>query len=99
MISLEALRDEVPALCRRYGIAFVDVFGSLARDDAGDSSDIDLIIEFEDRDSPPICDRFFGFLSAIEERFGRRIDILTESSIQNPYLRRSIESDRVRIYG
>lgn len=99
MHSLDKIRDALPKLCRKLGIVRVDVFGSFARNEATEFSDLDLLIEFDEEFDAPLCNRFFDFLTEIEAIFGNRVDVLTDESIQNPVLRRAIERDRIRIYG
>jgi len=99
MITLEDIKHKLPPLCEVYGIAYVDAFGSMARRDQSDDSDIDLIIEFAEPRREQISLRFFGFLHAIEEAFDKNVDLLTERSIVNPYLKERINQERVRLYG
>ena len=86
-------------MCEKYQIAYVDVFGSTARSEQGVDSDIDLIIEFSEPRRKNISHRFFGFLHELEDKYNQRVDILTEHSLQNPYLKEVVNQDRIRIYG
>ena len=99
MVTLDKLRTDLPEICQRYRIAYVDAFGSLARNEQTDASDIDLIIEFTEPRQEAISHRFFGFLHAMEDRYQRRIDLLTENSLKNPYLRQEVNRERIRLYG
>ncbi|MEM0967422.1 MAG: nucleotidyltransferase domain-containing protein [Verrucomicrobiota bacterium] len=89
----------MPLLCERHRIAYVDAFGSIARSEQNEDSDIDLIIEFSKPRRDRISNRFFGFLHDVEDRFHQKVDILTEESLQNPFLKEKVNRDRVRIYG
>ena len=99
MITIDDLKKDIPEVCERFRIAYVDAFGSIARNEQNEESDIDLIIEFEEPRRESISKRYFGFIHALEDHYGRRIDVLTEKSLKNPYLIRSIDRDRIRIYG
>lgn len=99
MITIEKLKREIPPLCKKYRIAYVDAFGSVARSAQTQSSDIDLIIEFLEPRREKISTRFFGFLHEVEDRFQHKVDLLTEKSLQNPFLKEKINKDRIRIYG
>jgi predicted nucleotidyltransferase len=99
MITIEDLRRDMPDVCKRYRIAHVDAYGSVARNEQSETSDIDLVIEFEEPRRESISKRYFGFLHELEDRYGTRIDVLTERSLRNPYLINSINRDRVRVYG
>jgi predicted nucleotidyltransferase len=81
-------------LCRRNDIGRLRVFGSVARGDDSDSSDIDLIADFTRRKS--LLD-----LVRIEREFseclGRRVDLLTERGL-SPYLRDRILGEARVLY-
>lgn len=92
-------REEIVALCRRFGLLRLDVFGSAAVggfDPA--TSDVDLLAEFGGRDQPDLAERCFGFHEAVLALLGREVDLLTPRSIRNPYLRRGIERTREPLY-
>ena len=99
MLTIDQLKEELPEICARYRIVYVDVFGSMARNEQTPESDIDLIIELEEPRREAISDRFFGFLHSIEDRSHQKVDLLTESSLKNPYLIKKVNKDRVRLYG
>lgn len=88
---LEPLRE----LCRRYGVERLEVFGSAAKgrfDPA--TSDLDFIAHFRDQRDPNYGDRFCDFADAAEKLFNRRVDLLTEKMIRNPYFKAELEASR-----
>ena len=99
MKFLDTLKNDLPELCEEYNIAFVDLFGSIARDDANESSDIDMIIDFNEPKTNHLSKRYFGFLHSVEDRYGRKVDLLTPKSLTNPYLKNEVNKDRIRLYG
>ena len=94
-------RDAVAALCRRYGVTRLELFGSGARglDFNPAESDADFLVEFETRADMSSFDQFFGLAEALEETLGRRVDLVAPSSIRNPYLRAAINRSKELIYG
>jgi len=94
-------RDALAELCRRYGVARLEVFGSAARgvDFDPKKSDFDFLVQFEQRTDLSPLEQFFGFSEALEELLGRRVDLVEPSAIQNPYLRASINRSREVVYG
>jgi predicted nucleotidyltransferase len=83
--------------CAR-SIAF-DVFGSAAGDDFDEqSSDIDLLVEFEEMPFPDRGDAYLGLPVAAEALLGRRVDLVEVSAVRNPYLRQGIEASRQLLY-
>jgi len=99
VITIEELRKEISPLCEKHRIAYVDAFGSIARSEQTQESDIDLIIEFAEPRKDKTSTRFFGFLHDLEDRFHHRVDLLTEKSLRNPFLKETVNRDRIRIYG
>ena len=91
-------RPQIVELCRRYGVRRLDVFGSAARDDFNrDESDIDFLFEF-DEDPDALADRFFGLLEGLEELLGRKIDLVSNNDVRNPYFLQVVNRDRVTLY-
>jgi predicted nucleotidyltransferase len=95
---LEHLGD-IERLCQAYGVARLEVFGSAAdgRFDPA-RSDVDLIVELAPDTTRGLAERFFGLSDALESVLGRKVDLLTDASIRNPYLRRSVDASRREIY-
>jgi predicted nucleotidyltransferase len=86
----------LPALCRRFGVRRLALFGSAAtgRFDPA-RSDLDLLVAFEE--PPPLgyAAAYFGLHAALEELFGRPVDLVTERpALENPYFRRQVEAER-----
>jgi predicted nucleotidyltransferase len=100
MISLVAEKlDELKALCIKHRVRKLALFGSAANSDFNPkTSDLDFLASFEEL--PPIeyKDHFFGLLYDLEDLFHRRIDLVTEDAIRNPYRRQSILSTNELIY-
>ena len=86
--------DKIITILQRYGVKKISVFGSYARGEANPQSDIDIIVEFSDRKS--LLD-LVGIEQELSETLGRKVDLLTEKSI-NPYLIDRIKKERLVIY-
>lgn len=85
-------------LARRHHIKQLALFGSAARGELTPSSDIDLLVEFEQGKAPSL-----GGMTAINNAFsslfdGRKVDIATPAILNNPYRRREIEKDMELLY-
>jgi predicted nucleotidyltransferase len=92
-------RDQLVALCQKYRVRRLDVFGSAAGDDFNEqSSDIDLLVEFDDMPFPDRADAYLGLLTESEALLGRRVDLVEVSAVRNPYLRQGIEASRQLLY-
>jgi uncharacterized protein len=96
---LEGHRPELVELCRKYRVRRLDVFGSAARGDFNEhSSDVDLLVEFDDMPHADRADAYLGFLTAVEALLRRRVDLVELGAVRNPYLRRGIEESRELVY-
>ncbi|HTV47262.1 MAG TPA: nucleotidyltransferase family protein [Phycisphaerae bacterium] len=73
-------RDEILALAKRYGASNVRIFGSVARGDATDESDLDLIVRFEPGRS--LFDQG-GLLMDLQELLGVKVDLISENGIRD----------------
>jgi|SRR5882672_1509983 len=81
-------------ICRENDVARLEVFGSTARGDANENSDVDFLVEFSKRKSLLALVSLERKMSAV---LGRKVDLLTEAAI-SPYLREQINRDRRVIY-
>lgn len=76
---LNRLREDFPALRERYGVASLGLFGSVARDEDGPDSDVDLLVTFRDE---PTFTGFMGLKEDLEKLLGRRVDLVTASGLK-----------------
>ena len=93
-------REELAELCRRYGVARLEVFGSAARGTDFDpqTSDADFLVEFRlDNDRAPL-QQYFDFAEALRQTLGRSVDLVESGAVQNPYLRTAIDKSRELVY-
>jgi predicted nucleotidyltransferase len=92
---LQAKLEPLRALCERYGVERLELFGSAARGEFDPtSSDLDFIVQMKGRREPGYARRFYEFAEAIEELYGCRVDLLTDLMIKNPYFKAEVETDR-----
>jgi hypothetical protein len=90
---IEAHRQELIELARRHGVVEVRVFGSMARDDARDDSDVDLLVSLAPGTSGLALG---GLLLDAQELLGRRVDLVTEPGL-HPALRERVLRDAVTL--
>lgn len=89
----------INALCKKHRVKSLFVFGSVLTDDFTKLSDIDLVVSFKDIDILDYADNYFDFKFSLEELLKRNIDLLEEQAIRNPYLKKSIDTSKMLIYG
>lgn len=86
-------------LCRKYDVRRLDTFGSAVRGDFDPQrSDLDFLVQFNNFTVENAADRFFGLLADLEALFGRRVDLISDQAIRNPYFRRAVDQERVNLY-
>ena len=100
MIDVIALRrEELRALCQRFHVRRLDLFGSAARGDFDpEHSDIDFLVEFERDTVLHPFDTYFGLKEGLEALFGRPVDLVEPGALRNPYLKASIEGSRKPVF-
>lgn len=88
---LDAQRDRILAIARRHGVKSVKVFGSFARGEAREDSDLDLLVVTGPETTP-----FFpgGLLADLEELLGRKVEVVEEGGL-HPILRPRILAEAV----
>lgn len=103
MKLIESNINKINALCRKYKVRKLYVFGSILTDRFNDSSDIDFSVDF-DRDSIykenlDWADIFFSFMHDLEAIFHRKVDLVIDDYIQNIYFRKEVDNTKQLIYG
>lgn len=81
-------------ICRQNDVSKVGLFGLMARGEANEQSDIDLLVDFSKRKS--LLD-MVTLEDRLTEAMGRKVDLLTEAAI-SPYLKDRILADLQVIY-
>ena len=90
--------EELKRLCQDYDVKTMHVFGSACTNKFNHKSDIDILISFKEISVEKYTDNYFTLHYKLEELFDRKIDLLTENSLSNPYLTESIEEIKQLLY-
>jgi hypothetical protein len=80
--------------CQRNDVVKLGIFGSMARGEAGERSDVDLLVEFS---RPRSLLALVALQRQLSTALGRKVDLLTEAAI-SPYLRDAVQRDLRVIY-
>ena len=91
--AIRILRSALPTLKERYGVQDLGIFGSVARDEAGPDSDVDVLVEFG---GPARFRAFMGLQFELEELLGLKVDLVSSKSLK-PLLRAEIERDLIHV--
>jgi hypothetical protein len=90
---------EISALCRRYGVRKLELFGSAASA-AFDpqTSDIDFLVEFDPGREDSLFRRYFGLNEDLEALFGHKVDLVMVGTLKNPHFIDSVNKSRQTVY-
>lgn len=80
-------------LSERFGITDLVLFGSTARDTAGEGSDVDILVSF---DGPATSKRYFGVQFYLEDLLGCPVDLVTDKALRSE-LRPYVEKDAIHV--
>jgi predicted nucleotidyltransferase len=92
-------KAEIEAICRRFHVRRLDLFGSAARDDFDPAhSDLDFLVEYESNNPLGGLEAYFGLKEELEALFGRQVDLVEPGAVRNPYLRAQIARSRAPVF-
>ena len=97
MLDLTPYKPEIEHLCRELRLQRLDLIGSATRDDFSDDSDIDVLVTFAGDDN--LFDRYFSLKEKLEEVFKRKVDVIEERAVKNPFFKKTVNRDRIKLYG
>lgn len=96
---LRKKQQDIEALCGKYAVKRLRLFGSALREDWNpESSDFDFLAEF----GPPIgmnaFDQLMGFILDMEELLGRKVDVVDWNAAKNPFFKRHADRSARELY-
>lgn len=92
---LSQLGTRSPEIAERFGIIRLAIFGSIARDEFSDGSDLDVLIEFQDGQAT--LENYMELKFFLEDLFGCKVDLVTETALRKEF-RPYVERDLIPIY-
>ncbi|MHB8074774.1 nucleotidyltransferase family protein [Desulfosporosinus fructosivorans] len=93
-VTIEEIKAIVEPIARKYGVERVYLFGSYARGDVTENSDVDLRV---DKGSLKGLFALCGLYTEIEEALQIKVDVLTTGSLEDDFLRK-IQKEEVLLY-
>ena len=97
MLDLTPYKPQLIELCKTFSVERLDLVGSAVREDFdAERSDIDVLIQFAGKEN--LFHRYFDLKFKLEELFVKKVVMLQEGAIDNPYVKASLEKDRVSVY-
>ena len=100
--TIEEIKEKVKPIAEKYGIETIWLFGSYARGEATEDSDVDLLVDYKSG----LGLKFVGFVCDLEDDLGVHVDVLTNDGLYllpksniNSSLIQNIENDRRLLVG
>ncbi|MEK6676788.1 MAG: nucleotidyltransferase family protein [Planctomycetota bacterium] len=97
MVRMAMDYNQIVAFCGKWRIAEFSLFGSVLRDDFGPESDVDVLVSFESGAPWSLWD-LIDMREELARIFGRRVDLVEEKALRNPFRRREILTTRQVIH-
>ncbi|MDR1170917.1 MAG: nucleotidyltransferase domain-containing protein [Bacteroidales bacterium] len=98
MTSINVLLPQIIALCQKYSVNRLYIFGSALTDRFNEQSDIDLVVDIDSNNPLDYAGKYFDLKFALQDMLQRPVDLLEERAIRNPYLRKEIDNTKQLIY-
>ena len=90
--------NRIHQLCREYKVKTLSAFGSVVREDFTENSDIDLVVDFEEKDPFLYFDLYYQLKEKLESLFERQVDLIEERGIKNRFFKKELEETKILIY-
>lgn len=98
-LSIDKYISKLNLLCEKYRVTELYLFGLAVDGDFTEESDVDLLVSFSfDLPLLDYADNYLDLIDELKQLFGRDIDLLTSSSLKNPYLTSSINASKKLLY-
>lgn len=89
----------IKKICAELNVKTFSAFGSVTRDDFREDSDIDFVVDFNEKDPFTYTDLYFSLKEHLEKLFKRKIDLVEDRAIKNNSFRKQLDETKVLIYG
>jgi predicted nucleotidyltransferase len=92
-VVLTKLKERIEEIRQRFSVSALSIFGSIARDESADDSDVDVLVVFDRKGS---FDLFMDLKFYLEELLGTKVDLVTDKALR-PQVRRAIEQELIHV--
>ncbi len=99
MKLIEMNMDKIVALCKKYKVAKLWVFGSILTPRFNDDSDVDFSVIFHYDQIQDLFITFFDFIDELQALLGRKVDLVDETAVKNKYFREELDNTKQLVYG
>ena len=97
---IENNKSSIAKLCIENKVDKLYAFGSVLTDNFNENSDIDFVVSFNNQIKLlDYADNYFNLLFSFEDLFNKKIDLITEKSLKNPYFIKEVNETKQLVYG
>lgn len=96
-LEIESKKSNLTELCKKYKVSRLFIFGSAAKGNFNEDSDVDLIAEIDTDNPVEKGEAIMKLWTDLENLFSRKVDLLT-SPARNPYLQKQIDATKQLVY-
>lgn len=91
--------SEIEKLCNKHHVTELYVFGSVTKENFSTNSDVDFLVRFQNIEPREYFDNYMDLKESLEELLSRNVDLVEIQTVKNPILKRSINRDKISLYG
>jgi uncharacterized protein len=99
MNLIDIYKNQITEICDTHKVKELYIFGSILTDRFSDSSDIDMLIQFDDIDLLDYFDNYMDLKEKLEMILKRPIDLVENQAVRNPIFRKVLDREKQLIYG
>ena len=98
MNLIDNYRNQIIELCDNHNVKKLYLFGSVLTDQFNDSSDIDLLIQFDQVELLEYFDNYMDLKEKLEKMFNRQVDLVENQAVRNPIFRKVLDREKRLLY-
>ena len=98
MNLIDTYRSQIIELCNNHKVKELYLFGSALTDQFNDSSDIDLLVQFNQVELLEYFDNYMDLKEKLEKMFNRQVDLVENQAVKNPIFRKVLDREKRLIY-
>ena len=95
---LENNLEQIKNYCQEYDVEKLHAFGSITSNSFTAKSDVDLLVKFKNITIEKYTDNYFRLHELFELIFKRKVDLVTENSLSNPYFIKKVNQTKALLY-
>lgn len=89
--------DQIKAICQEHKVKELYVFGSAAKNEMSEDSDVDFSVDFDEINEKDFANNYFSLMEKFQILFKRNVDFVTEKFLVNKYFIRELNKNKVKL--